>query len=274
MQTLYIDVYFLINFTVDLLAIYFSVRLNKISRGLRVILGSAALGALQAVIYILFFENSAIGVIFSVFYFVSLAFIIGRGLTNLRKARFIITFAVLQMLIGGSVYYMYELMNRFFDLGEEEIGVENRNLLILSLMILLTVGVLKLCVNVFTSSKTVRCARLYIEREGKRVYFDALVDSGNFAADPMDKTPVMLVNRKLFSEIFGISKLPDEKFKSQIRIIPIRRGNDTKLYYGIRTKDIIYVKGRREEKLTAVIVIDNNEFAGYRALMPLSLILE
>ena len=50
MQTFYIDIYFLINFTVDILALYVAVRVLRAGCRLWRLVLSAALGALVAVI--------------------------------------------------------------------------------------------------------------------------------------------------------------------------------------------------------------------------------
>ena len=53
MQTLYIDVYFLINFTVDFIALYFAVTFAKVPSGTRRLLFGALIGALCSVLYVL-----------------------------------------------------------------------------------------------------------------------------------------------------------------------------------------------------------------------------
>ena len=67
MQTLYIDVYFLINFTVDVLAVYFAVLLSKITTSrIRLIL-CGLIGAISACLTVILELNT-------VFYVINLLF--------------------------------------------------------------------------------------------------------------------------------------------------------------------------------------------------------
>ena len=275
MQTLYIDVYFLINFSVDLLSIYFSVRINKIAATTVRIIICALIGALQAVLYILFFESSLYGAIFSLLYFSLISLFISRRTSVIRRIKFTGTFCLLQILIGGSVYYVYQLFDRYFDFGEESLGVENRKLLIGALMVLLSVGVLKLALVLFTSSKIQKSAKLVVVYSGEEILVECMVDSGNFAIDPIDRTPVVFFSRSLFKRVFKTSSLPNDNFKNLLRIIPVKRGKDTVLYYGIKYKDTYILKNGAREKIDVVIAIDNeNNFAGYGALIPFSVVME
>ena len=60
MKTLYIDVYFFINFTVDLLALYFSSALYKLPTSAPRLMLASFVGSLYAVFGVLFLEDRLI----------------------------------------------------------------------------------------------------------------------------------------------------------------------------------------------------------------------
>ena len=269
MQTLYIDVYFLINFSVDLLALYFSSCINRLSVSVWRLVVSAVIGALQAVAYSLFFSNSLFGIILSAVSILIMLAVLTNGVSFARRVKCVISFLIIEMLIGGAVYNLYLLMDKYLVVDEDGIGVENRNLLLLSVMVLLVIGVLKLTVTIFSTHKNHKVARVMVAYNGAHIQFDALVDSGNLAVDPIDKTPVMFVQKQLFKKIFGCDVLPCESLKKYTRIIPINTGESNKIRYGIKYKEVYLINKNRKDKLSLVIVIDDkDDFAGYTALMP------
>lgn len=273
MVTLYVDIYFLINFTVDLLSIFFSAKLTKIVPKTLSMVLAAAIGAMQAVIYVLFFEDYIFGLIFSVLYFSFLSLYICRTLSLTRKIKFTAAFCVLQILIGGAVYFFYSMLDKYFDFSGDGVGTENRNLLILSLMILLSIGVLKLAINILSSAKSEKSARLLVEFEEKTVEVDCFVDSGNLACDPIDKTPAVFLTPRTFKKIFGINKLPNERFNNMLRIIPVKRKKNTEIYYGIKHEAVYLISKNAKEKARLILVIGNEEsYAGFEALIPSSVL--
>ena len=120
---------------------------------------------------------------------------------------------------------------------------------------------------------------MLIEYKDNKIEFDALVDSGNFAVDPMDRTPVMLISNSLASEIFGVdkkifdfSKCGSIEEKKKMRVIPISFGKCKKILYGYRCDSVFVIGKNEKEKIKLVVALDNNNenYAGYPALLPLS----
>ena len=114
MKTLYVDVYFLINFTVDVLALYFAAMLCKIKAGNKRFIISGALGAMSAVINALFFNNVFIVASTSILSLAVMVWIISGNIGLYRKIKYIIAFLMFQLLIGGCVYYAYCLLDEAF----------------------------------------------------------------------------------------------------------------------------------------------------------------
>ena len=112
METLYIDVYFLINFTVDILAIYFAVSFSSVpTTRVRLILGGV-MGAVFATLAI-FVENTLIKLLLSLVFAVIIAIVSVRGASVLRRLKFFFAFLIFETLIGGAVYLVYGLLDKY-----------------------------------------------------------------------------------------------------------------------------------------------------------------
>ena len=282
MKTLYIDVYFMINFTVDALAIYFAASLSKVLITVRRLILASLVGGVYAVFGILLLGSSLWMYPISVVIFVLIVIISAGRVSLYRKIRFAIAFLLCEIMIGGLVYYGYCLLDRFVRLDElGSLGAENRNLIILSLIILLSLGVLKLVSSIFQNSSSERVAHLCISYKGVKTEFDALVDSGNLARDPFDKTPVTLISPRLSEKIFGIDAIalyePEKAgvdARKRIRIIPVVLGGESSVLYGMRVDEIYLVKGKKQECVHTILAINKgvDNYGGYSALVPLTVL--
>ena len=277
MKTIYIDVYFLINFTVDMLALYFASFFSKTPTTTLRLLLSSLVGALYAVGSVLFFEERIISVCLSVVIFILMVAIITKGIGFYRKLKYSAAFFFFQIIIGGFVYYGYCLLDRVFIESEFlPVGERRGNLLILSLIVLLSIGILKIILSVFSNIRAEKAVKLSIVYEGREIAFDAFVDSGNLAQDPFDKTPVMFILPSLAIDIFGTDVFDTQsdnyEMKKKIRVIPINRQGKNIIVFGIKP-EYVYVKSKkRREPISLVIAIDKEgtSYDGYPALVPLS----
>ena len=278
-KTIYIDVYFLINFTVDLLAIYFSSVLSKIKCGIRRMIIASIVGGSYAVLAVLLFDSSAFMYPISVLILIIIVCTVAYRVSVYRKLKYAVSFILFQLLIGGAVYYGYCALSALISLESiNAINGTNKKLLILALLVLLAIGMIKLILAFFGNVKSEVSVTLDAFWGGKHLRFDALVDSGNLAKDPFDKKPVVLITlneaRKLIAlpqSVNDYDKLT-ENLKRRIRIIPITRGRSTVILYGIKPDKTLLVKGNRNTEIEITLAIDTEEgdYGGYPALIPLS----
>ena len=279
MQTLYIDIYFLINFTVDLLSIHMAVLFTKLKASQGGMIISALIGALYAVALVFMPKNKVLFVIGTLLYFFAVAVIIARGCRISRKVKFIAAFLFMEILIGGTVYFVYGVLNRIISQESLEEMKNERNLVVFSLVILLSIGVLKILLSLFRNNVSETKARVKLILFDDEYYFDALIDSGNFLKDPMDLSPVMLINPKLSKKIFpygapDISETDNisEKMRKRIRVIPISFISGKKVLCGFKADGVLVENNGKYEPINVTIAFDKEEgsFAGFDALLPYS----
>ena len=278
-KTLYIDVYFLINFTVDLLSLYFAARFSKIPTTIKRLIIASLFGALSAVGIVFLPENTLLKFVAAAVGLLLIGFIAPKKITLRRKIKYIFAFLIFEALVGGGVTFIWGLLDRYISdfFNGFEGGAVNRKMLFLSLIVLLSIGVFKMLVSLFTNVETEESVDLEIRFLNKTAIVSAFVDSGNLAVDPMDMTPVLLIKKEIaegilpvnIDQICDIDSL-DRQIKKRIRLIPISRGGETHVLVGVKVDSVKLIKGDFAEEIAVTLAIDKEggTFGGYKALMP------
>ena len=275
LTTIYIDVYFLINFTVDLLAFHLAAVFTKVRvKGSRLLFASLT-SAIYACAMIFISDKALISALVSIASLVIASYILVGGIRLIRRIKLMISFFLFLTVIGGIVYLAYCFIDKYFP-NQGPTEVHDRRLLVLSMLILLSIGIIRLLFVLFFNSATERAASLKIELLGSSVAVDALVDSGNLLKDPIDMTPVMLVKENAITSLFpcGIPSIEgpelDQKVKRLVRLIPVNEGGRSVIKLGLRPERVFIRKKNRyvETKLTFIIDREKGTFGGYDALIP------
>ena len=277
LKVLYIDVYFMINFTVDILSVFISLRVIHAKISYKRMIISAFLGALLATIE-LFIHNQFTVLFLSIAFLFFISLISCGMVSTARKCKFIISYFATTFLISGFVQFIYNRLDKYFeDINLYTSGTTNRKVLVFSLIILLIIGVLRLFIMTYSDSINRKSIRLMIRLEDKTVEVDALVDSGNLVKDPMSMNPVIFVKKRCAQNIFPHSVIDltnidclSADFRKRIRLIPVTRNGETHIMTGVRVDKVVVYNEKRREEISATIAIDKEEgtFGGYYALAP------
>ena len=278
MDILYLDVYFLINFTTDMLAAYFAARLVKIKTTTARLLISAAIGAVFACLHVLYSFGALVFTLLLLFSLALAAVILARGEGSVRRFKLLIMLLILETLIGGAVSFLYSFLDEVilsYIQGYE--GAENRWLLIGAAITLLLICFLRLLLSIFSSSQGENNVTVEICIADSSIRLCALVDSGNLLVDPFDSRPVIIVKSSSISELllpYGDRRaleLADGKLYRRMRIIPATSAlGKRELLYGFLPDSIKVISAKKTASIDAVVAIDfsNGDFGGYGALAP------
>ena len=275
-DTLYIDIYFLINFTVDILSLYFAGKFSKVKTTVIRLIAGGGVGALFACLVALFVFEWYIYAFVLIATAIIISYVYAADVSVIRRVKLFFSFIIFETLIGGAVSYGYGILDKYLYPGfTEDGGAENRNLLILALTVLLSFGIIKLLFYVFFGIKSEKNVTFTIVLFGKKQEFSAMVDSGNLLRDPMSSYPVILVKRASFRLIPSkddLTSCEDPSVKCRIRLIPAKGIGDNRILVGIRPDYITKENGEKIENV--IIAFDNEEgnYGGYSALVPESLI--
>ena len=278
MRTLYIDVYFMINFTVDAIALYFAAIFAQIPTTVRRITLASVLGAVAACAIVLVSEILWLRLVLTVLSLIGMG-MVGASVSGARRLRYIALFIVFEALVGGIVTFVWDLLDRYaYEILESSSGGSvNRRLLLFSVIVLLSFGVFKMLVSFFSKTRCEGSVLLEICFLGQTVRTEAFVDSGNLAIDPMDMRPVMLLKRRLAEEFLpqGVLHLSDpdlldRDIRRRIRLIPVSRGGVTHVLVGVRADKVSVISDEGEQEVSVTLAIDREEgsFGGFDALMP------
>ena len=278
MQTVYVDVYFLINFTIDFLSLYFACAMAKIPTSIIRLLIGGCIGALTAVVN-LFVEAEVLGYFVLLFGFISMMIIATKRVTFFRHLKLAFCFSVVEMLLGGIVFFVYDFLDKRLNINDSSVigGSEHRELLILAVIVLASIGVFKGLVSVFSFSAGAETVEVDIRMKGRRVLADALVDTGNLAKDPFDMKAVMLIGDDVAMKLLGnnIRAIDDtEQLESvlglRLRLIPVSFGKDRRLLIGF-IPDSVFVrtkKGLQEVDVVVAIDKEGGRYGGHKVLVP------
>ncbi len=279
MRTIYIDVYFLINFTVDMLSLYFAAIFAKVPTSTLRLIVSSATGAFLACLVLFINDIVWLKLIFSALVLVIMAIIGTKKIRFARRIKFMIAFLIFSALVGGAVYFLWGIFDKYLydSISPATGGSVNRKMLMLAIIVLLSIGVFKMLVAMFSAKESERSVILEINFVGKSIRTEAFVDSGNLAIDPMDMRPVMLIKKKLAEKILPSSVIsitdPDlieREVRRRIRLVPISRGGETHILTGIKPDSVKLIFGEVCEEISVTVAIDKEggSFGGYEALLP------
>lgn len=279
MKTLYIDVYFLINFTVDILSLYFAAIFSKVPSTTKRLIVSSLIGAFIAVIAVFLPELPMLRLFISGAGLFLMGYIAPKKVKLKRKIKFIISFIIFSALTGGAVTFTWSIFDKFAHnlFKDAQGGSVNRKTLLLSIILLISIGVFKMIISFFSTNESERSAELEINFLNNTSVISAFVDSGNLAVDPMDMSPVILIKENVAKTILpeniihlcDIDSL-DRNLKKRIRLIPISRGGATHVLVGVKTDGVYLIKGEKREEIRVTIAVDKEggTFGGFGALMP------
>ena len=279
MKTLYIDVYFLINFTVDILSLYFAARFSKTQTDTRRLIIAATVGASVAMAAVFLPEYPLLKFLAAGVGLFAMGFIAPKGVGAKRRFKYIFSFLIFEALVGGGVSFLWGILDKYiseFFIGADG-GAVNRKMLFLSLIILLSIGVFKMLVSFFSNIEGERSVDVEICFLEKSTVVTAFIDSGNLAVDPMDMSPVLFIKKELAKtilpqniiELCDIDSL-DRAIKKRIRLIPVTRGGHTHVLVGVKADSVKVICGDKTEQIPVTLAIDKEggSFGGFEALMP------
>lgn len=279
MRTLYIDIYFLINLTVDIISLYFASRFSKTKTTTRRLILSATLGALSAVGVVFLPENTVLKLLVGGITLILIGLITPRGAFLRRKVKFTVSFLVFESLVGGIVSLIWNLFDKYLSnaISDLEGGAVNRKMLFLSLIVLLCIGVFKMMVSFFSNIESEGHVDVEISFLDKCEVVSAFIDSGNLAKDPMDMCPVLLIKREIAKKLLPANIIDlcdidamDRSMKKRIRLVPISRGGSTHVLVGVKPDQVRIRNNDRYEELSVTLAIDKEggTYGGFMALMP------
>ena len=286
-QTVYIDLFFLINFSMDFLGLFIAAKLLcRKRRLLRLVLAAIFGGAYACFALVVPMQSylSLFSLLVDALACVIMALIAVFDRKTLRGVfSFAIVYGAISILLGGAMTALFSVFNR---LGLDKLfasdGVEGDGISVYIFAIFAALsGLATLLGGRFFKKKSLRQGgTVEIEYRGRRVSLNCICDSGNLLREPISQAPCILVEldalRGLFSDSFlravGNGRIEELSplESSRIRMIPAKDVSGSTLLVGVRPDRIIVDMGKGGVHIEAYLALSNQKISanGAKALIP------
>lgn len=285
-QTVYIDLFFLINFSMDFLGLFLATRLlGRSGSILRLVLASIFGGLYSCITLIFPLQTlSLLSLAIDALACLMMAFI---AVFKRKAPRGVISFALVygavSILLGGAMTALFYLFNR---LGLDKVfsGVEAESdgisVYIFAIFAALSGGATLLGGRFFRRRALRQGGAIEIEYRGRRVSLTCICDSGNLLREPISQRPCILVELDSLSGLLSdsilryiksgaLDKIPHTE-ASRIRMIPASGAVGRSLLIGFRPDRILLDMGKGATYVDAYLAITEAKISanGARALIP------
>ena len=229
-QDVYVDLLFLINFSMDYLCLYICAKVLHRKAKLPKMLAASAIGGIYSVVSLFIPHLPVIELVIDVSVCLIMCAIVfadkGRRLSSTLLCSFL--FVGISMMTGGCMTAIFNLLNRL-DLPLDKIDGDGISTYMFAILALIA-GVISLRSGQLISHRAdVRECRLNLTIGKKSLEITALSDSGNLVKDPISGKAVVLIDRSELSKVADI-KIFDEfangiicesSYIRGLRLIPI-----------------------------------------------------
>lgn len=192
----YADLLFLINFSMDFLCLYLSVRLLHLKKSLPRMLIAAALGGVYSVAVLFLQVSPWLSPVIDIGVCLGMCAVCaaGKGVSPWRLLLFGGTYFGISALMGGGMTAIYNLLGRAdLPLGD----VQEDGLSAWMFLALATVAALAAAFGgrLFGKQTAKQICTVQVQMDGGCWELAGLCDSGNLLCDPISGTPVIVVDR-------------------------------------------------------------------------------
>jgi stage II sporulation protein GA (sporulation sigma-E factor processing peptidase) len=287
----YVDILFLINFSMDYVCLYVTIKiLHRKTKLWRMILASALGGAYSvAAVFIEF--SPPIELLTDSILCIAMCFIAfaQKGAPAPRVFLYSFLFLGISMMTGGCMTVIFNYLSRL-DLPLDMIPSDDASTYIFAVLAAIA-GVISLkSGQLISRTSSVQNCKLKVEFCNHEFEFYALCDSGNLVKDPISHKPVIFVDRKKLEERLDLSFLDDYKNGilqrnspcKSLRLIVINTATGSSVAVAAMPQSIIlYPEAKKRSKNSpAPIQIDAlisptfiaKSDDGYDAIVPLEII--
>ncbi|MBR6514048.1 MAG: sigma-E processing peptidase SpoIIGA [Clostridia bacterium] len=288
-QIIYADILFIVNFSMDFLALYISSRiLCRDASGFALVM-SSGIGALYGVLSLFFSGNGVINVLISTAVAVVMCYITFGAASLLLLLRNTLCFYGISFLMGGIMTAVYNLANK--GLTGRGIVINGDAASIVSDISPLTFGVIAavsviisyICSFITKKLRSRKKATVYIRLWDREITVTGLCDSGNLLCEPVASLPCVICNFKALEPLLPIGIVPLFRDRSlgllqyasadtakRIRLVPMKSIGGSGVLPGI-IPDEIKINGEAK-RLCIVCDTLNSSYDGTDSVIPASVL--
>ena len=267
MNTVYIDVLFLINFSVDYLALYLTGKALRLPLRRARLIGVAVGGAVYALWALLLCEHYILLIASAVLVCLLgawLAYPMQKIRTLWRNAFF---YAAVCALLGGGVSLLYRVISGLFR--GASLHDNGMKVLVFTVLTAISGALIALGNHLLTDVRGTKTVSVSIRIGENCGTFHLLVDTGNLVREPVSGKQVIFLSRSASRRVFGSLVETAEYCPERRRVIPMDWGNGKQMLLSI-------LPDRAEADGTAVdayvAVIPQDRVRQYDGIFPAALL--
>lgn len=264
-MVIYVDVLFLINFSMDFLSLFFCSKIfhRKIQRGRMIV--SSTLGAIYATFQVLLDISS----VFSVFLLVLFAFLMVKVAFNEKSIKLIcvqvIMFLFVSATLGGIMSIIYSFINKIIAKYVAEYSYDGtysgaRIFIVVGLTAIVTLIIFR----IFNAKRETKTVNFEVELNGQKFSLSGMCDSGNLLTEPFSGRRVILV-----CEACSLGRCITSIEDIYKKYIPYKDVTNSGMLRGVVPSKIL-IDGCAKDAVIAAVKTEN--FNGYEALVPSALL--
>ena len=287
-QDVYVDLLFLINFSMDYLCLYICAKITHRKMKLPKMLISSTIGGIYSVVSLFLPTQALISLMIDALICVIMCAVVfsekSRKLTSTLLSSFL--FIGISMMTGGCMTAIFNLLNRL-DLPLDNIDSDGISTYLFAILAAVA-GIISLRSGEIISHRSaVKDLQLTVTLSGKTLTVSALSDSGNLVKDPINGKRVIIVDRNELAKITDIKvfddvisgTIPELTTLKGLRVIPIKTAGGRSLLTACipdkLTAEIVTKKGK-EVKIELDALISPSDIKktaeGYGAIVPSEII--
>ncbi len=281
----YADLLFLINFSMDFLCLYLSVRLLHLKKSVWRMLIAAALGGVYSVAALFLQVSPWLSPVIDIGVCLGMCAVCaaGKGVSIWRLLLFGGTYFGISALMGGGMTAIYNLLGRadlpLTDMQEDGLSAW-------MFLALATVAALAAAFGgrLFGKQTAKQICSVQVQMDGARWELAGLCDSGNLLCDPISGTPVIVVDRDAWLDGMpgGLRRAIESGGREvdaaadarRVRLVPMQTAQGKGMAVALLPDEVmIKEQNGKQRAVHALVAPAGQPIEGdYRAIVPLTLL--
>ena len=283
-ETVYVDLLFLINFSMDFLCFYITAKILSEKLSLPRALIASVLGGIYSDIVLFVDVRRILALVIDITVCVMICVIAFYKRKKMRQMPMhVLVYLAVSMALGGFMTAIFNLLNRA-DIPMSESHGGGISLASFALLAGVSAAITLIGGRFFKGKSTQRISEVRININGRYKTLQGMADSGNLLCEPISGCPCIVCDANALREILPkgvyeaaistIDKLDVSDCKG-IRLVPAKTASGGRMLVAIRPKEIIICTEKGEKEVDAYVALGDvgRGADGCDALVPTTLVI-
>lgn len=281
----YADLLFLINFSMDFLCLYLSVKLLHLKQHTGRLLLAAILGGIYSVVSLFLSVGSGVALAIDVGVCVIMCAVCsaGKGVSLPRIALLCGTYFGISALMGGGMTALYHLLNKA-NLPLDDVAGDGISAWMFLALATVSAFAAVFGQRLFSGQSARRTCTVRVRLDGAAWELPGLCDSGNLLCDPISGTPVIVADREewlqglprdLRSAVESEGRETDAGLHTKrMRVVPMKTAQGSSMAIALLPDEILLEEPNGKKRTVHALIAPSGQPLGgeYSAIVPATLL--